>query len=228
MKKKVTRRKFPPLAPELLYTHCDPALLTFASTDELEDMAGIVGQSNAAEAIQFGVGIRHDGYNIYVLGPAGSGRYSLVRRELEGRAATMPAPADWCYLNNFEVAHKPVAVSLPAGRGAHFQQHMRKFCEELRDVIPVAFESEEYRSHIEALNDEFKQRHGRVFEELGQEAGKQGIALIETPTGFSLAPFKGDEVMTPEEFEKLPEGEQQRLNQLIEIYNDKLRKIAHQ
>ncbi|HEY6094385.1 MAG TPA: ATP-binding protein [Gallionellaceae bacterium] len=228
MKKKVTRRKLAPLTPELLYTHCDASLLNFASTAELEDLSGIVGQNNAAAAIQFGVGIRHEGYNIYVLGPAGSGRYSLVRRELEGRAASMPAPADWCYLNNFDVAHKPVAVSLPAGRGARFQQHMHKFCEELRDVIPAAFESEEYRSHIEALNDEFKQRHGKVFEELGQEAIKQGIALIETPTGFSLAPFKDEQVLTPEEFEKLPESERQRFNQLIDIYNDKLRKIAHQ
>ena len=228
MKKKISRSKLKPLAPELLYTHCDLAQLTFTSTAELEDLAEIVGQASAAEAIQFGVGIRHEGYNIYVLGPAGSGRYSLIRKELEGRAATMPAPADWCYLNNFELSHKPVAVSLPAGRGVKFQQHMRQFCEELSGVIPAAFESEEYRSHIEALNDEFKHRHGKVFEDLGHEALAQGIALVDTPTGFSLAPYKNEQILTPEEFDKLPDDEQQRCNQLLDLYNDKLRKISHQ
>ncbi len=228
MKKKITRGKLKPLAPELLYTHCDLAQLTFNTTAELEDLAEIVGQASAAEAIQFGVGIRHEGYNIYVLGPAGSGRYSLIRKELEGRAASMAAPADWCYLNNFELSHKPAAVSLPAGRGVKLQQHMRQFCEELSGVIPAAFESEEYRSHIEALNDEFKQRHGKIFEDLGHEAITQGIALIETPTGFSLAPYKNEQILTPEEFDKLPGDEQQHYNQLLETYNDKLRKIAHQ
>jgi predicted ATP-dependent protease len=228
MKKKITRSKLKPLAPELLYTHCDLALLTFNTTAELEDLAEVVGQASAAEAIQFGVGIRHEGYNIYVLGPAGSGRYSLIRKELEGRAATMPAPADWCYLNNFELPHKPVAVSLPAGRGAKFQMHMRQFCEELSGVIPAAFESEEYRSHLEALNDEFKQRHGKIFEDLGHEAIAQGIALLDTPTGFSLAPYKNEQILTPEDFEKLPDDEQQHYNQLLEFYNDKLRKISHQ
>lgn len=228
MKKKVTRSKLKPLASDLLYTHCDPSLFTFNTTAELADMAEIVGQSGAAEAIQFGVGIRHDGYNIYVLGQAGSGRYSLVRKELEGRAATMPEPADWCYLNNFEQSHKPLAVSLPAGRGVRFQQHMRQFCEELSGVIPAAFESEEYRSRLEAINDEFKQRHGKVFEALGHEAIAQGIALIDTPTGFSLAPYKDEQIITPEAFEQLPEEEQNRFNQLLELYNDKLRKIAHQ
>ncbi len=228
MKKKITHSKLNPLAPDLLYSHCDLALLTFNTSAELEDLAEIVGQASAAEAIQFGMGMRHEGYNIYVLGPAGSGRYALICKELEGRAATMPTPADWCYLNNFELSHKPVAVSLPAGRGARFQQHMRQFCEELSGVIPAAFESEEYRSHIEALNDEFKQRHGKVFEDLGHEALAQGIALIDTPTGFSLAPYKNDQIVTPEEFDKLSDDEQQRFNQLLDIYNDKLRKIAHQ
>jgi predicted ATP-dependent protease len=228
MKKKVTRSKLKALAPDLLYTHCDPSLFSFDTTAELEDMAEIVGQASAAEAIQFGVGIRHDGYNIYVLGPAGSGRYSLIRKELEGRAATLPTPADWCYLNNFEQSHKPVAVSFPAGYGVKFQQHMRQFCEELSGVVPAAFESEEYRSRIESLNDEFKQHHGKVFEDLGHEAIAQGVALLDTPNGFSLAPYKDEQIITPEEFEKLPEDEQRHFNQLIDLYNEKLRKIAHQ
>ncbi len=39
--------------------------------------------------------IRSKGYNIYAVGPAGSGRTSTVRAFLERRAAERPAPADW-------------------------------------------------------------------------------------------------------------------------------------
>lgn len=229
MKKRTTSRKTPkPLAPKLLCQHCDPGLFSFETTADLEDLADIIGQMRAVDAIQFGVGIRRDGYNIFVLGPSGSGRYSLVRKELESKAVGEPAPADWCYLNNFEQAHKPNAVSLPAGSGARFQRHMKQFVEELRSVVPAAFESEEYRNRIETLSGELKQRQEKAFEELGQDAHTQGVALIQTPTGFALAPLKNDKVVTPEEFNKLPEDEQQHFNQLIEQFEDRLRKIAHQ
>lgn len=226
--RKPTRRKLKPLAPESLYQHCDPALLAFATTAELEDLAKVIGQARAVDAIQFGVGICHDGYNIFVLGHAGSGRYTLTHKELESRAATGPAPADWCYLNNFEQTNKPRAVKLPAGRGVQFQRHMRQFVEELGSVIPAVFEGEEYRSRIEALSEEFKQRQEKMFEDLGEEARKQGVALIQTQKGFALAPFRNGEIVSPDEFDKLPEEERQHSKQMIEQFDEKLRKIVHQ
>ena len=35
-----------------------------------------------------------------------------------------PVPDDWCYVYNFEEAHKPNALRLPAGSGHEFQQDM--------------------------------------------------------------------------------------------------------
>jgi hypothetical protein len=210
------RSSLSPLAPASLYTSCDPASLPFNSTAELEDLSEIVGQGRAVESLRFGVDIRRKGYNVFLMGPGGAGRYSLAIKELEGRAATEAAPLDWCYVNNFEQSHKPKAISLPTGCGAQFQQHMRKFVEELRSVIPAAFESDEYHNRIEALNEEFKQRQEAAIEEFGAAARAQGIALIQTPTGLALGPLKGEEVITPDEFDKLPEEEQQRLKKLIQ------------
>jgi predicted ATPase with chaperone activity len=69
-----------PLKPEQLYTVCDPAGLRFASTTELRDLEEVVGQQRAVEAIAFGVGIQRPGYNLYALGPTGSGKRSVVQR----------------------------------------------------------------------------------------------------------------------------------------------------
>jgi lon-related putative ATP-dependent protease len=226
--KKITQSKVQPLAPALLYNPCDPALLSFKTTAELEDLSEIVGQARAMEAIRFGVAVHHDGYNVFVLGPAGAGHYSLVRKELESAAAAKPASPDWCYVNNFEQPHKPKAISLPTGRGAQFQHHMHLFVEELRSVIPAAFESDEYHNRIEAMNEEFKKRQEQEVEEFGQKTRAQGIALIQTPTGFALAPLKNDEVITPDEFDKLPEEEQKRFNQQIQQLEEQLHKIMHQ
>lgn len=225
--KKISHSKIKSLEPEQLYKRCDPAHLAFNTTADIEDLPEILGQARAMEAIRFGVSIRRDGYHVFVLGPAGAGRYSLIFKELEGRAATEPSPYDWCYVNNFEQPHKPKAIRLPTGRGEQFQRHMRQFVEELRSVIPAAFESEEYHSRIEALNEEFKQTQEKAIEEFGKAAREKGIALIQTPTGFALAPLKGDEVITPDEFSKLPEDEQTRFKQEIQQLEEQLHKVVH-
>jgi lon-related putative ATP-dependent protease len=226
--KKIADNTIKPLEPAQLYKHCDPAHFTFKTTAELEDLIEVVGQARAMEAIRFGVDVGHDGYNVFVLGPAGAGHYELVRKELQNAAAARPASPDWCYVNNFEQPHKPRAISLPTGRGAQFQHHMRLFVEELRSVIPIAFESDEYHNRIEAMNEEFKKRQEKEVEEFGKAARAQGVALLQTPAGFALAPLKNDEVITPDEFEKLPEEEQKQLNQKIKQFEEQLHKIIHQ
>lgn len=88
------------LAPRDLRRRCDPASFTFTTTSELPDSDMPLGQDRAVEAIQFGIAIRRDGYNLFALGPAGGGKHSIVRKFLERQAAGEPAPIDWCYVHN--------------------------------------------------------------------------------------------------------------------------------
>lgn len=104
-----------PLAPESLYRPCDTDALDFETTDDLADLGAAVGQERALDAVRFGTGIRHHGYNLFVLGPRGSGKHSVVRRMLEARAAGEPVPNDWCYVYNFDQPTQPRLLSLPAG-----------------------------------------------------------------------------------------------------------------
>ncbi len=216
------------LDPDQLYRSCDPSLLTFETTAELADLSEAIGQGRAVEALRFGVAVPHPGYNIFILGPAGSGRFSLALKELRDVAAHESASLDWCYVNNFEQPHKPEAISLPTGRGEQFQRHMRQFVEELGSVVPAAFDSPEYHSRVEAINEEFKQRQERALEDFGKIAQEQGIALIQTTTGFALAPLKDGTVITPEDFEHLPADERERLNGLIRRFDEELHQVVHQ
>jgi lon-related putative ATP-dependent protease len=214
-------------APSLL-RRCDPALLDFETTAELTDSADVVGQSRALDAVSFGIDIKQPGFNLFVLGEPGSGRHAAVRRLLEAKAAGEPAPSDWCYVNNFSDPNKPRLLRLPPGRGGQFRHDMQQFVAELAKAIGSAFESDEYRVRIEAIQEEFKQREESALRELGQESGEKGVALLRTPHGFVFAPIKGEETMGPEEFEKLPEEEKTRIGQLIGEYGERLQKLMHQ
>ena len=214
-----------PLTPEQLYTACNLADAGFETSADLPDFAGILGQRRAAEAVDFGLAIRHDGFNVFVMGPAGVGKHSLVRQRVEQVAATGDTPPDWVYVNDFAHPHRPRAIALPRGRGQALREDMRHLVEDLLAAIPAIFESDEYRSRQEEIENEFSQREAAMFEALGDEARAAGIALLRTPNGFGLAPLHGDEALSPEEFEKLSEAERARISQAMVEMREKLHKL---
>ncbi len=211
--------------PQQLYQACDPGEFAFETTAELQDLGEMIGQARAMDAVHFGAGIRHHGYNIFVLGPTGMGKRSLVLQFLGQKVAALPAPADWCYIHDFSQPHKPRALQLPSGRGAELRHGMEQLVEYLSSAIPALFESDEYRAKAEAIQDEFNRQQEKVFKALSEDAERQKIALLRTPSGFGFAPMREDEVMPPEEFSKLPAAEKERYGQSMAQLKERLEAI---
>ncbi|MDZ7594873.1 MAG: ATP-binding protein [Thiobacillus sp.] len=217
-----------PLSPDSLYRACDTGHFTFDTTAELDDLSEGIGQMRAIDAAHFGIGMRHAGYNLYVMGPPGSGKRYLVRQLLDQRVGAEAKPADWCYVHNFSQQHKPHAIRLPAGMGTRFHADMQQLVSELQATIPAVFEGDEYRRRLAQIDEEYGERQARAFVEVGEEAGKLGITLLRTPNGFSFAPAKGDEVMSPEDYDKLPQEEKERFERDIGRLQEKLEQVIHQ
>jgi len=217
-----------PLQPQQLYQPCDLSQFAFQTTAELDDMTEIIGQMRAMDAIRFGTGIHHDGYNLFVLGPSGIGKDSMVRRFLETKVSDEHKPDDWCYINNFEQTHKPRTLRLPSGKGEELRLRMEKLVDYLRSAIPTLFEGDEYRAKAGAIQEEFSKRQEQAFTELGDDAQKQQIALLRTPEGFAFAPLRNGEVIPPDEYEKLPEEEKKRVETAIVELQGRLEKIMRQ
>jgi lon-related putative ATP-dependent protease len=217
-----------PLRPDQLCQTCDGSQFDFETTDELEDLAEIIGQERAVNAVQFGIGIRREGYNLFALGPSGTGKRTTIGQFLDQKAATEPIPSDWCYVNNFEFSYQPRALQLPPGRGVVLRKDMEKLVEELRTAIPAAFESEDYRTRRQEAQEEFKEQQEKAFGELREQARERSIALIRTPSGLAVAPLKEGEVMSPDEFQKLPEEERKRLEKEIADVQEQLQQTLPQ
>ena len=218
-----------PLLPEQLYKACDPADFDFVTTDELADVGTAIGQERALDALRFGLGIQSSGFNIYALGQAGQGKSQVITEIIEAEAATRPTPGDWCYVNNFTEPAKPIALCFPSGRGRVFAHDIDQLLEELSSAIPLAFESAEYRTRAEQIEEEAKDREASAVNELRLKALPQQIALIETSTGFAFAPVSDkSEVLSPEEFHTLPEARQQEIETEIANLHEQLQKLLRQ
>src|SRR5690349_1140549 len=87
-----------PLPAALLCHRCTAADLPFALSSELEEAHGLIGQERAVEAISLAMRMHRKGYNVYALGPSGTGRHSLIEELLHKQAQSEPTPPDWCYV----------------------------------------------------------------------------------------------------------------------------------
>jgi lon-related putative ATP-dependent protease len=217
-----------PLEAAALYQRCDPGQFAFETTADLEDLTGVIGQDRAVEAVRFGIGISRNGYNLFALGPEGTGKYTTVRRYLERQAVNQPPPADWCYVSNFAEAYKPRALQLPAGGANRLRRDMERLVEELRTAIPAAFESENYRRRRQDIEEEFRERQDQVLADIQRQAQARGLALIRTPMGLAFAPTRQGQVINPEDFQKLPPAEQERTQADVSALQEELQKSLSQ
>ncbi len=216
------------LGPQSLYSRCDPASLPFETTAELEELPQLVGQERALDALHFGTRIRNDGYNLFVLGPHGIGKQTTVQRFLTERASQEATPSDWCYVYNFEEPHRPSLLSLSSGYGGKLRQDLEQLIDELRSAIPAIFEGDEYQNRVRELQQEFQQRQQEAFQEIQQDAEQHDIAVIQTPSGLTFAPIKEGEVLSPDEFYKLPEEKRREIEETISQLQERVQKTLQQ
>ncbi len=194
----------------------DAAVPDFEHSGQLEAGNSHLGQDRAVDALRFGIGMDRDGYNVFVLGPPGSHRHGLsmeLARECAGREE---APDDWCYVHNFTDPERPRALSFPAGQGAGFRNDMRDLIREVQLAIPAAFEGDDYRNQLKAVEAETQKEVEGGWKQLERRAREEGIGLLQTPTGYVLAPTRDGKVLDDTEFEKLPAEKQREIRASIE------------
>jgi len=191
----------------------DPSQLGLEDTSELEPLAEIIGQERAVEALEFGLSMKSVGFNLYVSGPAGTGKGTLVRQMVTQLAQAAPAPSDWCYVNNFQDPSRPTCLSLPAGQGSAFKREMAAFIEGLQRDIPLAFESKKYLDAKAKLHEDIDSKKKSLFHELTEISRTRGFGFEETSVGFGIVPLKAGHPMTTADIEAMTEEEQRDLTE---------------
>lgn len=216
------------LSPEKLRRVFDPKELDFESTEDLPALDEVIGQERAVRAVSFGIDIESQGYNMYALGPVGTGKTTTIKKFLQRKAKDQPVPKDWLYVNNFEDEDKPRALVLPAGKGCEFRQDMDHLVENLETDVPQSFEGDVYEGEQERIQAEFQEGRQELFEELEQKAKEKDFTLLQTPAGVVLAPVVQGEVLRPDQFNRLDEQTREQIEQRQEELQDEFQDTMRQ
>jgi len=190
---------------------CDPSMFPFKTTEDYEFDTEPVHQERGVNAIDFGLNVKSDGFNIFVCGAAGTGRNTQVNMAVNEIAAKQKTPDDWIYVFNFTHEDEPISIRLPAGRGIIFKKDIEELIEELKVEIPRAFGSEDYETRKHDLLKEYKQKRDAVLEDIEKKAFEEGFVLKQSATGVVLVPRIDDRPMNNEEYTNLSDEEKQEI-----------------
>jgi len=183
--------------------------LGFRTTAEIGPSADWLGQERALAALDLGLSVGHPGYNIYVVGLAGTRRERTLAGLLAGLTKSFPRPGDRVLVQNFQNRDRPHAFYLPAGQGRELRRDMQELIEDLQRLLPETFRKETFEEEKEALAERYGHEGEEIAREMQQRAAEKGFALQPHPQGGVLfIPLKDGRPMEPKDLEELSEEQQ--------------------
>ena len=202
--------------------------LNFCQTSkDVNVLEGVIGQDRAVKSMEFGLSMEASGYNIFVLGPQGTGKTTYSQTVVSKAASKRKVPDDWCYINNFSEWDKPLAISLPAGQGKVFQKDMEKLITNLVVYIPKAFESSNFQQQKDDIIQKTNKQMTDILRDIDKIARNAGFGIQQAANRILLIPLVENRQITQEEFSRLTEEEREKIdekrNQTAKEIDDRIR-----
>jgi lon-related putative ATP-dependent protease len=183
--------KIKELGPDELKWTCDTKVFEFESTTNLKPIEGIVGQERALKALRLGVDLKSQGYNIFVTGLSGTGKFTAIQQMLESITPDCSHLSDYAYVNNFKDEDRPSLLRFPAGQANKFRKDLSRAIKFLQEKIPQVLTADPFVSKKKKLIAEF----GKV-----QQSIMSGFEEKLKKDNFTLGQIKVGEMPRPEIF----------------------------
>lgn len=206
----------------------DSRELACASTEELKPSFEIIGQERAQKALDFGLNIEEQGFNVFAAGVPGTGRATSVKKFIEELARKKPGAGDWVYVNNFANPYEPKAIQLPPGMGKRFREDMSLLIQEVRKDLPRVFQSEDYATRRQQALGRIEAEKQALVTRMNEKALEKGFVIQMSPVGLVTIPIHEGRPLSQEEIASLSEMEREELQTRQEQLNSELRQTLRQ
>jgi len=226
------------LEPAALRWRCDPARLGFETTDDIEPAREVLAQPTAQDALEFALRTTARGQNVYVRGPRGTGRRTMVRALLARLAAAPVKQHDRCYVNDFCYPDRPRLLTLAAGQGRELRRRMREFGEFVASDLPKALDGEPLASERRALQAQVQAHLTEITRPLEEELARADMRLVHIQQGpvaqTMILPVVEDEPVPPPQLRQLvqagkaPAEQLQKFEERLPAFQRRFDEIATQ
>lgn len=221
-------KRFKEVPAEELRAYIDPESLPFENTASLDPpKEKILGQLRAGDAIKFGMGMKENGYHIFIAGPPKAGLTYTARTYIEEQARKEPTPPDWCYVHNFKEPDKPKCLRVSPGRGKELKKDMKELIQEVQKRLSEVFDSEDYSAREKEAEKGFEEQRRKIIDNLSKIAKEQGFLLQISQVGMVIIPATEEgQPLSQENLAELSDKEKQRLKEKSDALQEKMKEAV--
>lgn len=203
------------LSPDTLEAIIDEEKIANILGSNIDAPVNFIGQERAQSALEFGLDMEMNGYNLFVMGEPATGRHTLIDNLLQEVAKTKETPYEWCYVNNFDENQCPNYIRLAPGESKKLVDDIDSFIDELMDTFPAAFDNPAYQRKKRAIEREFNLKYESALEVVESKALDHQIMLYEEKGSVSFAPIVEGKPVNDADFTQLDEATRQNFYERI-------------
>lgn len=139
----------------------------------------IIGQDRALSALELGLGIPADGYNIFIMGASGTGRRTVLTTLLEKYKTKQEDLQDIGYVYNFSRPLEPKALYFPAGTGSYFKKTLQGAIDSIRRQAIQITKSEVFAAASKKVIAEADSDENRLLADFEHRMAEEGFKVIQ-------------------------------------------------
>ncbi|MDQ0215136.1 lon-related putative ATP-dependent protease [Oikeobacillus pervagus] len=212
-----------------LSSHCDGQMFQFETTAEIEQkQSELIGQKRAVDAMDFGLTVKQPDYNLFVVGPSGTGRLTYTQQKVGNLAKEKTVPHDWCYVYNFENPDRPLAISLEAGVGARFHHDIEVLLKDIERLIRKTFSEEPFENKRRTLLAGFEKQIEQSWKDLEDFASNLNFRVEQTPSGIDTYPLRFGRPLEKIEYDRLTKEDKEELQKKSRQLEEKINQTINQ
>lgn len=176
------------LKPEDLKWVCNPDVFDFETTNDVKPIEGIVGQDRAIKALKVGVDLKSPGYNIFITGLSGTGKFTTIKMMLESIASGSVSLNDYAYVNNFLDEDRPTLLKFPAGQAIKFKNNLSRTIRFLQEKIPLVLTNDPFLTKKKQMIANYSKTQQSLMNEFEEKLRKDNFTLGQIKVGEMVRP----------------------------------------
>ncbi|PKL82506.1 MAG: peptidase [Ignavibacteriae bacterium HGW-Ignavibacteriae-3] len=176
------------LKPADLKWTCDTDVFKFENTKNVKPIEGIVGQERALKALRLGVELKSPGYNIFITGLSGTGKFTAIKQMLESITPDCSNLNDYAYVNNFKDEDRPSLLQFPAGQANKFKKDLSRAIKFLQEKIPQLLSAEPFVKKKKQILTEYGKVQQKLMNAFEANLKKDNFTLGQVKVGELVRP----------------------------------------
>lgn len=167
----------------------------------------IIGQERALRALEMGIDMSSEGYNIFVAGSIGTGRQTATEHILHNRNKDMSHLRDIAFVYNFQAPENPRPLYFKAGRAESFKREIHDLVEQIKSLLQYNQDSPSFKQKRDKIIAEIEQQENSILSDFEARLAQDNFKIVsierESEKTADIIPLLDDQESDFDQLQKL-------------------------